>query len=191
MKKKYSVFGGLLLSLVLVGTSWATSCLCVDGEVGSGWLDDMVFDSSVELYHLSKFTWTHDITDDGFSVREDRKTDAIVEFFFTHADVYDQSLAATGAWWNKGLSSGKDGDFELESKWSWINDLNTYGTLGGKILALPGWYDYFSFNKSISTADDHESILEPATMLLFGTGLAGLAGWRRKAKKPLLEDNGG
>lgn len=61
-------------------------------------------------------------------------------------------------------------------------DIAPYLQTGSNVLAvygndgIGGWH-WFSFTGTIATADP---VPEPATMLIFGTGLAGLIGVRRK-----------
>lgn len=162
------------------------------GAVPYKWVD--VVDPDKEIYFskegaggVQEYKYQHDITDDGF----DPWPEDYVKCYNLVIDVYDDG-DRKGEWLRINLP-GKMSDKEVEVDFSdidlgmsikgWIS-LNLHGVLDVTLKRLCG--DFY-FNSSTLTAWGCESnpapVPEPSTMLLLGTGIAGLVGFGRKKLK--------
>ncbi len=123
--------------------------------------------------------WTFDITKDGFTPGTDIVTSATVDLNFTD-DGWD--------WWECATLDVGTNSFSWEVDTGDVNftltslmSLNASGTVAASLTATGG--DFY-FNTATLTAEGPGTapvpVPEPATMLLFGTGLFGLMGYSRK-----------
>jgi len=124
-------------------------------------------------------TWTFDITDDGFNPVTQDVTAADVVLNFSEYD--------NDRWWDEHarLNIG-DNVFTWEvdnGNVSFVIDslisLSESGTILCRLTATDG---NFWFNQATLNAEGTAPVPEPATLLLLGSGLLGLAGFRRKNK---------
>jgi len=190
MKKLLAILSGLAFSLLFVGSSWATWCQpgeCEDGYYDQTWTDGP---DSYSLWSAGDdVTVTHDITDDGYNPGSDYVYSATLYINFHGLD-YDESAKVELP------PAGPINDVDVYF-WN-ANQTITLGFYNTLDVGMDGVFSYYVKNTSFDwdcwdwdnfcftstlEADGCRPVPEPATMLLFGTGLAGLAGASRRRKK--------
>lgn len=184
MKKLSIVILSLALIVGLSGVACAIPYTWVDTYAPE---DGPILFAGVQRDNaVQSLSFTHDITDDGFDLWPE---DVVLSYDLV-IDVYDDGDGQLE--WALFDLPGSISDervevdyFNVDLGMSWRGwlQLNEYGTLGVTIDRLRG--DFY-FGSSTLTAYGCESnpapVPEPATMLLLGTGIAGMAAVRRRKK---------
>jgi len=192
MKKLFSV----AVCAALIG--WAGSAMALP----TTWTDNIETDHYIG--YLGNYEYTHNIADSGFQsflmtgndiaysynltigLRDDQLGDAnrpridYLELFFGEGAAVDQPGFLADGTYNFSATSQDYG-------WSVLGlvQLNLNGTLDVNIFSTSGDFTFDYSRLTVSGDNGTAPVPEPTTMLLFGTGLAGLAavGRRRKATK--------
>ncbi len=118
-----------------------------------------------------------DLTGEGWVGRVGGTTDGTVDFFamITEGNEYWSAgqIVASASFDAQGVDNA---EFALSGSWDAVGDEGAYSMLLGAHIHHDG-----AGNTSFDMAASQ--VPEPATMLLFGTGLIGLAGYRRQKSK--------
>ncbi len=173
---------------------------CSIGTVNSApytwttWTDSIDFKQDIYLTGGEEFTYTHDLTDDGFDTFLGEEL--VLDYTLT-LELYDDNDDPFGelefAFINQPGFFG-DGAYNFfassnqygPSLLGWLS-INLFGTLDVTIQAFDtddGDGDFYIDSSTlVATGIGHAPVPEPSTMLLMGLGLAGVVGLRRFRKK--------
>ena len=175
-------------------------------EYGESWSMDTFWDS-VRLTENDSLYYMHDISDDVDFANGDLVTSATLELDFTN-DFYDGAIYIPTSWlrgywsdqteyisysysgsggWEE-LGEVDNGQYDIGLDVSFINDSN------GSLYVLlsvsnyddgntDAWLDHSRLYGEAVAAGETAPVPEPATMILFGTGLVGIAGVCMRRKK--------
>ena len=155
------------------------------------WVDYIDFDPNQYVDVLGSVSYTHDITDEGFTPFEDFVYDYNLEIA-----LFDDN-SGWNDWWYLDIPESAfinqpgiigDGAYSFDYAnetygWSFLGlaSLNVYGSLDVTITSTGGDF-YLDYSTLTAKGCDVAPVPEPATLLLLGSGLAGLAFYRRKRK---------
>lgn len=196
MKRVAGILAGLFLVFAIVGTASA---------LPTTWTD--VIDFNPDITVPPSLDYYHNIADDGFSSAWMGGNDTITGFELL-IDMYDDGEGTSGylscGWFRIPYSIPDGPEVALISvalvDWTWASpdgtvtvddsfagtlDIYHDGTLNVKISSsvLGGFGDFVVAGSTLNVYGDNGDtapVPEPATMLLLGTGLLGLAGTTRK-----------
>ena len=174
MKRVLSIITTAMVICMLAGAAWA---------VPWTWTDKVDPAPDILINNANPYRYTHDIRADGFNPGSD-----FVHDFSLYINLYD----------NNQLDGAESVRVTLDGSWNagtfnGANDVDFgYGLIGSLLLLEDGLLNVrlsatrgdFMFADSTLTANGNETspVPEPTTLLLLGTGLIGLASFRRKSK---------
>jgi len=160
---------------LFVATLSANAMVVTDVESVDNWFDDLGETKS----------WTHDITDDGFSIGDTVNSASIAFELTDDKDKYRSEWALITInvfdFQDGGLFEIDTGELDLTVGASGVASLNADGTLFVSITSTWGdfWLGDVTLSADVTAAP--ASVSEPGTLALLGLGLAGLGFIRRKA----------
>jgi hypothetical protein len=182
MKRAMTVLAGVLFVMIMSANARALPYT---------WVDTIDFNPDVYIGNWDSYSYTHDLTDNT-PVAFNPATDSISSYVLTVA------LHDDGGRWDLGEAAfidqpGITGDgyynFSYTSQnfgWtlSGLIQLNTLGILNVSVTSVFG--DFYLDSSTLTASGDAASsapVPEPATLLLLGSGLLGLAGFGRKKNR--------
>jgi hypothetical protein len=169
---------GLLICLMIL------SFAGVAGAVPWRWTDEMKPADRIHVYQGYRvYKFTHNINDNGFNALQDSVTGYVLAMNFSGGDKNAKFKIALPVSLVKGRGSVKAFKWEndeLGISMAGLIKLNLDGTLSVKIRWSKGDF-YLEGSKLVARGNETSPapVPEPSTLLLMGSGLAGVAAWGR------------
>jgi hypothetical protein len=186
MKKFWVFLWASVLVLGALGVAAATPVPWTWTDVYTDPAGDVYF-SEAGNGGLQTYSYIHDIRDEGFDpLLEDIVTSAILNIDF-YDDRVERPWVSEAVMVFPQLSTGTEYDFSYDDPDFGISILalvflNLTGQLQVTLEQVEGDF-YFAQSTLEASGRESSPVPEPATVLLIGTGLAGVAGLRRRVRK--------